>query len=136
MKSFAFACLLAASAVSVSLSAEAETELGAEFMNFGLGGGGKKSGGGGFDVNELIRKARTKINNKGSVSDEEEEEALEYEFEGITEKVEDPNDAFAIKKLDFKGDTTSEDEAIDEDEAEALEDVKDQISKGFDNVQQ
>ena len=71
MKTFAFACLLAASAVNaVSLGAEAETELGAEFLSFGLGGGDSK---GGFDVNDLIRKARTKINNKGSVSDDEEE---------------------------------------------------------------
>ena len=74
MKTFAFACLLAASAVNaVSLGAEAETELGAEFLSFGLGGGGDDSKGG-FDVNDLIRKARTKINNKGSVSDDEEEE--------------------------------------------------------------
>ena len=131
MKSFAFACLLAASAVSVSISAEAETN--AEFLNFGLGGG--KSRGGGFDVNELIRKARTKINNKGSVSDEEEEEALEYEFDGITEKAEDTNDAFAIKKLDFKGDTTSEDEEEEEvEKTEALQDIKEEIAKGFDNV--
>ena len=73
MKTFAFACLLAASAVNaVSLGAEAETELGAEFLSFGLGGGDDSKGG--FDVNDLIRKARTKINNKGSVSDEEEEE--------------------------------------------------------------
>ena len=40
MKTFAFACLLAASAVGVSLGAEAETEVGAEFLSFGLGGAG------------------------------------------------------------------------------------------------
>jgi GTP cyclohydrolase III len=88
-------------------------------------------------VNELIRKARTKINNKGSVSDEEDEEALEYEFDGLAEATkEGTDDPFAIKKLDFKGDTTTDsEEIVDEDEkAAALEDVKGEIADGFDNV--
>merc|ERR1712051_554696 len=137
MKTFAFACLLAASAVGVSLGAEAETELGAEFLSFGLGGSGAK---GGFDVNDLIRKARTKINNKGSKSDEEEEELLEQEFEVATAKISDSGDDiedhFAIKKLDFAGDTTSEEEVDEEEaEAEAVDELKEDIATGFDNVQ-
>ena len=137
MKTFAFACLLAASAVGVSLGAEAETEVGAEFLSFGLGGAGSK---GGFDVNELIRKARSKINNKGSKSDDEEEQALEEEFEIATEKSsgsDSDDDHFAIKKLDFAGDTTTEEEIDEEEaEAEAVEELKDEIATGFDNVQQ
>ena len=124
MKTFAFACLLAASAVGVSLGAEAETEVGAEFLSFGVGGAGSK---GGFDINELIRKARSKINNKGSKSDDEEEQALEEEFEIATEKDSDSDsdDHFAIKKLDFAGDTTTEEEIDEEEaEAEAVEELK------------
>lgn len=133
MKTFAFACLLAASAVGVSLGAEAETELGAEFFNFGLGGSGGK--GGGFDVNDLIRKARTKINNKGTAEDDEEKEAFEKEFEIATEEGtgSESEDHFAIKKLDFAGDTTSEEEVIEE---EAVEELKDDVAAGFDSVQQ
>ena len=131
MKTFAFACLLAASAVNaVSLGAEAETELGAEF-SFGLGGGDSK---GGFDIDGLIRKARTKINNKGSVSDEEEEEELEQAFKLATEKEgSDSEGHTAIADLFAAGITDeSEEEEVDE---EAVEELKDEIATGFDNVQ-
>ena len=132
MKTFAFACLLAASAVNaVSLGAEAETELGAEF-SFGLGG----SSGGGFDIDGLIKKARTKINNKGSVSDDEEEEELENAFKLATEK--DGSDSeghTAIADL-FAAGITDESESEEEVDEEAVEELKNEIATGFDNVQQ
>ena len=131
MKTFAFACLLAASAVNaVSLGAEAETELGTEF-GFALGG----SSGGGFDIDGLIRKARTKINNKGSVSDDEEEEQLEKAFKLATEgNSSDSEGHTAIADLDFLAPSTSESESEEVDE-DAVEELKNEIATGFDNVQ-